>query len=77
MTCIKPRTSWKKGPTIAELRPLDCQNGHYYLVNSIASSFFFSFWIFMKLANSNDMHRISDKFGKGSDRTNDGRVIFP
>ena len=29
----------------------------------------------MKLADNNDMHKISDKFENGSDRTNYGRVM--
>ena len=29
----------------------------------------------MKLADNNDMHKISDKFENGSDRTNDDRVV--
>ena len=32
-------------------------------------------WIFMKLADNNDMHKISDKFENWSDRTNDDRVV--
>ena len=29
----------------------------------------------MKLADNNDIHKISEKFENGSDRTNDGRVM--
>ena len=42
MTCIKSGMRSKMGQigsTVAELRPLDCQNGHY-IVNSVVSSFF-------------------------------------
>ena len=28
----------------------------------------------MKLADNNDMHKISDEYENGSDRTNNGRV---
>ena len=30
----------------------------------------------MKLAYNNDLHKISDEFENGSDRTNDGKVMF-
>ena len=63
------------GPTIAELCPLDFQNGYYRPCEQ--RSFFLFCCIFMKLADKNDMHKISDKFEYGSDQTNDGRVMSP
>ena len=33
-------------------------------------SFIIFCWMFMKLADNNDMHKISDEFENGSDRTN-------
>ena len=33
------------------------------------------FWIFMKLADNNDMDKILDEFDYVSDRTNNGKVM--
>ena len=63
------------GPTIAELRPLDCQNGHFLPCEQ--RNFFIFCWIFMKLADNNGTYKISDEFENGSDRTNDDRVMSP
>ena len=60
------------GPTIAELPPLNFQNGLYWPCEQV--SIFIFCWIFMKLADNNDMHKISDEFENGSDQTNDGGV---
>ena len=39
-------------------------------------SFFIFCWIFMKLADNNNVHKISDEFENGSDWTNSGRVTL-
>ena len=78
MTCIKSRMNSKKdqiGPTIAELRPLNCQNGHYWPYEQRC---FFNFcWLFMKLTDNNKMHKISDEFENKSDGLTSGRVTSP
>ena len=63
------------GPTIAELRSLDCQNGHFLPYEQ--RNFFIFCWIFMKLADNNGTYKISDEFENGSDRTNDDTVMSP
>ena len=78
MTCIKSQKNLKMGqiwPTIAETRPLNCQNCHYCPCKQ--HSFFIFCWIFMKLADNNDMHKISKESENRSDPTNDGRVMSP
>ena len=55
--------------------PLDCQSGHYRHCEQ--RSFVIFCWIFMKLADNNDIHKISNQFANGSDRPKNGRVMSP
>ena len=78
MTWIKSWTSLKMDqirPTIEELCALHYQNGHYWPCEQC--SFFFFYWIFMKLADNNNMHIISDELENGSEWTNSGSVMSP
>ena len=52
--------------------PLIVKNGHYRPCEQL--SFFSLCWIIMKLADINDMDKISDEFENGSDRINNSRV---
>ena len=64
--------NWSDRTNDCRVTFLDGQNGHYRSFEQRSFSNFY--WIFMKLADINNMDKISEKSENVSDRTNNSRV---